>query len=50
VIEIDNANELYHVDEIYFTKLITWMKFNLLGMNFINENSNLNEFANMNDE
>ncbi len=48
--EIDDTNEPYHVDEIYFTKLIPWMKLTLLEMNFINENNNFNEFANMNDE
>jgi hypothetical protein len=48
--EIDDANEPYHIDEIHFTKLITWMKLNLLEMNFINENNNFNEFANVNDE
>lgn len=48
--EIDNTNEPYQVDEIYFTKLITWMKLTLLEMNFINENNNFNEFAKVNDE
>jgi hypothetical protein len=48
--EIDNTNEPYHVHEIYFTKLITWMKLTLLEMNFVNKNNNFNEFANGNDE
>jgi hypothetical protein len=43
--EIDNANEPYHVDEIYFTKLITWRKLTFLEVNFINENNNFNESA-----
>ncbi len=48
--KIDDANEPYHVDEIYFTKLIPWMKLTLLEMNFLNENNNSNQFTNVNDE
>lgn len=48
--EINNANEPYLIDEIYFTKLITCMKLTLLEMNFINENNNFNQFTNVSDE